>query len=278
MTIFERVLGGNLFFDFWKQLQQYIFSEGRLIQLITLQPIEIYKTDTELEIDTAKVKLSIKSNVENLVQRRIDRALNLLTLNRAENDAKSFAYDFDVIIKAQMAYEEVSRFFNFHFANQIYPIEDNKYYLHIEKFVFSSEDSKAVVHMPFILESKRWFWKKRMNGTAVLRAYINFHQPKYVVKTRNLTYELETGSYVLKTIDNLYHKHLIEFLTGFLQYNFQEELFHAKTEAQQQINSFQSQTNWLNGVINDLDLERISLEKEGVSALFLAEGKLHLIR
>ena len=118
MTIFERVLGGNLFFDFWKQLQQYIFSEGRLIQLITLQPIEIYKTDTELEIDTAKVKLSIKSNVENLVQRRIDRALNLLTLNRAENDAKSFAYDFDVIIKAQMAYEEVSRFFNFHFAKQ----------------------------------------------------------------------------------------------------------------------------------------------------------------
>ncbi|HNY56268.1 MAG TPA: hypothetical protein PKI86_11590, partial [Chitinophagales bacterium] len=67
MTIFERVLGGNIFFDFWKQLQQYIFSEGRFIQLITLQPIEIYKTETELEIDGAKVKLFIKSNVENLM-------------------------------------------------------------------------------------------------------------------------------------------------------------------------------------------------------------------
>ena len=81
MTIFERVLGGNIFFDFWKQLQQYIFSEGRFIQLITLQPIEIYKTETELEIDTAKVKLYIKSNVENLMQRRIESAINLLTIN-----------------------------------------------------------------------------------------------------------------------------------------------------------------------------------------------------
>ena len=31
MTIFERVLGGNIFFDFWKQVQQYLFSEKKLI-------------------------------------------------------------------------------------------------------------------------------------------------------------------------------------------------------------------------------------------------------
>ncbi len=102
MTIFERVLGGNIFFDFWKQLQQYIFSEGRFIQLITLQPIEIYKTETMLELDSAKVKLFIKCNVENLMQRRIERTLNLLTLNRSENQNKPAEYDFDVVIKAQM--------------------------------------------------------------------------------------------------------------------------------------------------------------------------------
>lgn len=278
MTIFERVLGGSLFSDFWKQLQQYIFSEGRFIQLITLQPIEIYKAETELEIDTAKVKLFIKSNVENLMQRRIDRAINLITLNRSENQINSFAYDFDIIIKAQVTYKDVSNFFNFHFANQTYTIEENKYYLHIEEFIFSNDFSKAVVHMPFTLETKRWFMRKKMKGTAVLKGHINFHQPKYVVKTRDLNYELETGSSVLNMIDKIYHQKLVEFLSGFLQYNFMEELYHAKTEAQQQINSFQEDSNWINGVINELDLERITLEKEGVNALFLAEGKLHLIR
>lgn len=277
MTIFERVLGGNIFFDFWKQLQQYIFSEGRFIQLITLQPIEIYKTETELEIDTAKVKLYIKSNVENLMQRRIERTINLLTLNLSENQ-KNTAYDFDVIIKAQMAYEEVAKFFNHHFANQTYTIEENKYYLFVEKFQFSNQGTKAVVHMPFSLESKRWFLKRKMSGVAIFKGSINFHHPRYVVKTRNLNYELETDSLILKTIDNFYHQHLVEFLAKFLQYNFKEELMHAKTEAQEQINSFQSQSNWIKGNIDELDLERITIENEGIHAVFLAEGKLHLIR
>lgn len=277
MAIFERVLGGSIFFDFWKQLQQYIFSEGRFIQLITLQPIEIYKTETELEIDTAKVKLFIKSNVENLMQRRIERTINLLTLNLSENQKKS-AYDFDVIIKAQMLYDDISKFFNHHFANQTYTIEEEKYYLHIEKFQFSNHGTKAVVHMPFSLESKRWFLKRKMSGTAIFKGSINFHQPKYVVKTRNLNYELETNSIILKLLDNLYHNQLIDFLAQFLQYNFKEELIHAKAEAQEQINSFQSQTNWVNGNIDELDLERITIENEGIHAVFLAEGKLHLIR
>lgn len=277
MTIFERVLGGNIFFDFWKQLQQYIFSEGRFIQLITLQPIEIYKTETALELDSAKVKLFIKCNVENLMQRRIERTLNLLTLNRSENQNKPAEYDFDVVIKAQMPYEEVSKFFNHHFANQTYTIEENKYYLYIEQFQFGNDGTKAVVHMPFSLESKRWFWKRKMHGTALLKGSINFHQPKYIVKTRNLKYELETASPVLKMIDNIYHQHLIDFLSGFLQYNFKEELMHAKTEAQQQIDSFQSQSNWVNGHIDEMDLERITIEQEGIHAVFLAEGKLHLI-
>lgn len=277
MTIFERVLGGNLFYDFWKQLQQYVFSEGRFLQLITLQPIEIYKTETELEIDTAKVKLFIKSNVENLMQRRINKTLSLLTFNSSGSTNDKRAYDFDILIKALMPYEEVSKFFNHHFAKQTYTIEENKYFLFIEEFIFENDGTKVLVRMPFTLESKRWFWKRKMSGTAVFKGAFNFHHPKYVLKTRNLYYELETDSLVLKAIDNIYHNKLVSFLHNFLQYNFKEELYHAKVEAQLQINSFQSQANWLNGVINDLDLERITIEPDGIHAVFLAEGKIHLL-
>ncbi|MFN8236608.1 MAG: DUF4403 family protein [Chitinophagales bacterium] len=278
MTIFERVLGGNIFYDFWKQLQQYLFSEGRFIQLITLQPIEIYKTETELEIDTAKVKLFIKSTVENMMQRRIERTLSLLTLNLYNKPKDALAYDFDILIKADMAYAEVSKFFNHHFANRTYTIEEDKYFLFIEEFHFGNQGTKALVRMPFELESKRWFLKRKIKGTAVFRGSFNFHHPKYVLKTRNLDYELETESYILKLIDSFYHIKLVEFLSSFLQYNFKEELFHAKVEAQLQINSLQSQSNWISGVINELDLERITIEEEGIHAVFLAEGKLHLMR
>lgn len=279
MSILERVLGGNIFYDFWKQVQQYIFSEKRFIQLITLQPIEIYNASSELEIDNAKIKLFIRSTVENIMQRRIDKTINLLTFNLSGNPKKdSFTYDFDVLIRAQMLYKDVSTFFNHHFSNQSYPIEENKYYLTIEKFHFHNHGTKAVVDVPFILDAKWWLFKRKMIGTAVVKGSINFHHPKFVVKTRNLNYELQTNSFILKVIDKFYHKELIKFLANFLQYNFKEELFLAKTEAQLQINEVQSQTNWINGSINDLDLERITIENDGIHGVFLAKGKLHMIR
>jgi hypothetical protein len=278
MAILERVLGGNIFSDFWKHLRQFIFSENRLFQLLTLQPVEIYKASTEIEIDHAKVKLDIKSDLENLMQRRIDRTIDLLTLNFSGRQKDAFVYDFDVLIKAQMEYEEVSKFFNHHFADQSYTIEEKKYYLEIKKFHFGSQGTKAVVEMPFELDAKWWLIRRKMAGTAVFKGSVNFHHPKYVVKTRNLNYDLETDSFILKVIDRFYHKELVSFLHDFLQYNFKEELFLAKVEAQLQINSFQHQTSWINGNINELDLERITIEPEGIHAVFLAKGKLHVIR
>jgi hypothetical protein len=276
MAIFERVLGGTIFYDFWTQVQQYLFSEKRLVQLLTLKPIEIYKTETELEIDKAKIKLQIKSNLENLVQRRIERTLNLLSLSKKQE--VSYAYNFDVIIKAQAQYKDVSNFFNFHFGNQRYEIEKDNYYLDIADFTFGNRGTKAVVELPFVLDAKWKFIKRKMSGKAIFTGSLNFHQPKYVVKTRNLNYELETKSYILKFIDTFYHKELIDFLHDFLQYNFKQELEQARIEAQKQIDSFQDQSNWINGTLNDLDLERITIENDGVHAVFLAEGKLHFLR
>lgn len=278
MTIFERVLGGNIFFDFWTQVQHYLFSEKRLVQLLTLKPIEIYKTETELEIDEAKIKLYIKSTLENLVQRRIERTFNMLTLNLLKNEETSYAYNFDVLIKAQMQYVDVSKFFNFHFGNQRYEIEKEFYYLDIENFTFGNRGTKAVVELPFVLDAKWKFIKRKMAGKAIFTGSLNFHQPRYVIKTRNLNYELETNSIILKIIDRFYHKELVAFLQDFLQYNFKRELEQAKTEAQHQIDSFQNQTNWINGMLDDLDLERITIENDGVHAVFLAEGKLHFLR
>lgn len=278
MTIFERIIGENIFIDFWKQIQQYVFTEGRFRQLITLQPIEIYKADTEMEFDTAKVQLSISSTVENLVQRRIERTINFLTLNLEENQKNLASYDFDVTVNAFMPYGEINKFFNHHFANQTYEIEEKKYYLHIKQFFFNNDGDKAVLHLPFILESKRWFWKRKMHGSALLTGYIIYHQPKDMVKIKDLSYQLETQSMVLNTVDTLYHDHIIEFLTDFLQYNFKDDLFHARTQAQEEINSYQEQNNWVNGIINTLELEKVSLHPDGVRGLFLANGKLHLIR
>ena len=82
MAIFESILGHNVFYEFWKQVQEYLFSKSRIFQLVTFKPIEIYNEKIELEVDTAKIKLHIRSSIENLMQRGIDRTLDLFITNR----------------------------------------------------------------------------------------------------------------------------------------------------------------------------------------------------
>jgi hypothetical protein len=117
-----------------------------------------------------------------------------------------------------------------------------------------------------------------MDGVAILTGAIDFHQPKNSIRIRNLHYRLETGSTLLKVIDRLYHATFLSFLNNFLQYNFREEIFHAKTEAQLQLNTIQHQASWMNGSIHTLDLDRVSIEAKGIEAVFLAKGKLHMVR
>ena len=136
MSFIDKIIGGNIFIDFWSQVQQYIFSSGRLRQLITLKPIEIYSADTALEIDTATVQLSIHSTIENLVQRRIERTINLLTLNLGENEKNLAAYNFDIDIKAFMPYEEVDKFFN-----KIFSFKDSFLLFFLSNFSFSFKNN-----------------------------------------------------------------------------------------------------------------------------------------
>lgn len=57
------------------------------------------------------------------MKRGVDRYISLFFTNRLSNK-KHFQYDFDVVIDAHMTYEQVSNFFNFHFSNQTFPLDE----------------------------------------------------------------------------------------------------------------------------------------------------------
>ncbi len=277
MKIFEKLPVHFIFSELRKRIQGTIFSDKRFIQLITLKPIELYQGETEVTIDTAVVKLKIDSQVENMMQRRIERTLDWLIMNGAGNSGNTFEYAFEVIIKALADYKDVSSFFNFHFAHKKYDIEPDKYALELGEFSFGNDATKMSVALPFTFYARWWKFHRVMRGVAYFRGSLNFHQPKFVIKTRNLNYTLETSNPLLRWIDQMYHAKLISFLHGFLQYNFKSELETAQKEAQEQIDKIQYQNSWIYGKIEELDLERITIEPDGLHGVFLAKGKLNLL-
>jgi hypothetical protein len=93
---------------------------------------------------------------------------------------------------------------------------------------------------------------------------------------RNLSYTVESKSMLLKWIDNFYHKQILDFLNTFLVYDFKEELYIAKLQAQEQLNDFQVERDWIHGNILNIDLERITIDHDALRAVFLANGKLEV--
>ncbi len=277
MKILEKLPVDFIFSELRKRIQGTFFSDKRFIQLITLKPIELYKGETEVTIDTALVALKIDSHLENIMQRRIERTLDWLTLNMANNTSNSFEYSFDVIIKAFARYNDVSSYFNFHFAHKKYDIEPDKYILELGEFDFGNEGTKMTVALPFTFYARWWKFRRVLKGIAHFRGSLNFHQPKFVIKTRNLNYTIETKNPLLRWINGFYHDRLISFLQDFLQYNFKAELDIAQKEAQEQIDKIQYQNSWIYGKIEELDLERITIEPDGLHGVFLAKGKLNLL-
>lgn len=278
MNIFERIIQDYLFKDIWVHLKSFLFNEKRWNQLISLKPIEIYSTTTDLEIDGAKVDLKIKGELENIVEKRISNVKNLLSFNFLDWTNNQANYKFKIIIKAKADYQNVSHFFNHHFANIKYDIEPNQYSILIKEFIVSSNNTKALVEVPFIIYTNKWYLKKQYEGKAYFSGSILFNNPAHTIKTRNLSYTLDSNSLIIKWVDRIYHKDIIDFLNTFLVYNFKEELFFAKLQAQQQLDSFQVDKDWIQGSILNLDLERITIDRDALHGVFVANGNLEVSR
>lgn len=292
MAILESVFGNNIFYDFWKQVQEYLFSKNRIFQLISFKPIVIYDEKVTLEFDTATINLHIKSTLENLMQRGIDRTLSFFISNRL-TDKKTFQYDFDVVIDAHITFPEVSNFFNFHFSNETFPLDEvpeeeqkkskskktelNKYNITLGKFDFFNKGSQLAANLTFDVDANWKYLKQKANGEINASAFIEYQKENFLIKTRNLSYELDSKNVILNGIDKYYHEQIIEQLQELLQYTFEDELQKVKEDAQRQIDSLQEQSTWISGTLNNLNVDKILIDSDGVHAILLADGFIDLI-
>lgn len=278
MTFFERIVGGDIFAGIWRQMRQFVFKENRLKQLFSLEPIEIYTTDTEVEFDKANVQLHIQAHLENIVQRRIERTKDIFTLNFLTRQFEAPAYTFHVAITAKASYPDISAFFTHHFGFQEYPIVKGRYSIFLEDFRASAEGTKAVIELPFCVNARFWFFRRKLFGTATFKGSLTFNNPPFTIRTRNLDYTLQTSSWLLKLVNWRRHREIVDFLSGFVTYNFREEIFHARVHAQELLNEYQHDNRWINGTVNELELDRLTIDPDALRGVFHARGKLHLVR
>jgi hypothetical protein len=274
MSLIDHFLKEEIIMQAWQQLQRMLSSEGRFRQLISLRPIELYNTSTKFEVDGAIIEIEMESFLENIIQKRIDHAANLLALGKwVLNESR--AYNFHVVVTARIDYNNAAIYLNNHFAGKDYYFDNNKYHLHIEQIRLREEKHVVIADVDAHGYVKSGFLTKKAKGTMVIHAHPVYINDKSLFSTRDLNYHIRHTDLLTRGISWWWHNDIRTLLQHTLEYPLEEDLFNGRVMAQEEMNRHQKQpTFWVNGMLTSLSLERIYYDQEGLQAVLLARGKL----
>lgn len=278
MSLIDRLLQQEIISQVWQQLYRMLSSESRIRQLFSLKPIDLYHTNTQFDVDGAEVDVEIESYLENILKKRMQRASDIITMGKWALE-ESRAYNFHVVVTAKMDYTNAAKYLNHHFAGKDFYFSEKRYYLHIDQIRLREENTQIIAEADVRGYARKGKIIKRSKGTLVMYGKPVYLHDKYLLITKDFNYTLHHTDMITRLISWWWHEELRTLLQDVLQYHLEEDLFNGKMMAQTEMNQHQQQSNlWVNGMLTDLDLQRIYTDQEGLQAVLMAKGKLELRR
>ena len=275
----EKKLSEKIASRAWAQVQKMALADNKQMrQLVSLKPIEIYDSNSSIVIDDARVDFKIKTYLENMIQKRINSEKRWYNIG-SWGSAESLRYNFNVVINSSMDYENANVYLNNNFSAQCFVFDGGRYRL--TPIAFEVSEARKKLHVESALTGSvrlgpfRFATKGRMicEFTPVYDAKLK------VIKVKQLDYQIRTRNLVLKLLDRIYHLPFKDFLEEIIELPVEELMFSAKIKAQEEINKHQQNPRYIfNGVLNDVELERINLTEEEINAVFLINGNMLLTR
>lgn len=279
MAIFDQIISRELAGRAWEQLQK-MFSgtdNQKIKQLLALKPIEVYETQTTLNIDDAEVNVNIKSYLENVIDNRNN--IKRRWFSSGFGTEENLFYNFHVVINGHIDYPNVQRYLQKNFVNQPFNFKKGRYKLLIKDIdikeragkIFSALILEGIIHF--------WFLKFRAKVIFFVDGVPYYDAELKTIRVKDVTYSLDTKNFLLRALDKYYHNSFKAFLTKWLHVNVEASLFKARVLAQEEMNKRQQTNNFMfNSVLKDLNIERIIVKEQEIEAVFFAQGKLRLAK
>ncbi len=263
----------------WEQVQKMALSDNKQIrQLVSLKPIEIYDSNSSIVIDNARIDFKIKTYLENMIQKRINSEKKWFNIG-SWGSAESFRYNFNVVINSSMDYENANIYLNNNFSAQSFDFDNGRYRLSPGEFKVTESKMKLQVDSTLNGSVRLGPFRFATKGNMICQFTPVYDSKLKVIKVTQLDYQIKTKNLVLKLLDKIYHLPFKEFLEEIIELPVEELMFTAKIKAQEEINKHQQNPRFLfNGVLKDVDLERISVTAEEINAVFLVNGSMLLTR
>lgn len=279
MAVYDKYFSRAVVEKAWQQIQESLISEdGRLRQLFALKPIDLYNDNADLKVNGAEVKLDIKSYLENLIQKRAKRGFNILRPFKGFSVKDVTNYKFNVVVNGKMDFKNIETWVRNTFKDVPYSFDEDRYILKLRDVVQIASNNKKLAFKLDIFGSVR-FWKFRFKTKSLLSLVVDpyYDAKTHYIKVKDIDYKFETANLILKVLDKFYHNAFKDFLRDSIEIGIEEDLFYARTQAQDAMNEYQQTENLVfNGYLNDLELERFEVQPKGLEAVFLAQGNIQL--
>ncbi len=279
MSVLNQLLSKEIAEKAWEQLQKMLFPSDRkqIKQLISLKPIEIYETKSSFNIDGADIQVGIKSYLENILENR--KNIRKKWLGLAFGTQESLTYGFHVVVNSAIDYPNAKIYLQNNYVDNPFNFNNDRYQLTIKDVDIKEKEKELSTDLSLEGSINIWFLKIRTKGILNVIGNPYYQTKDKTIRMKDLKYTFKSKNLVLKLLDKYYHKRFLSFLKDLIIIPIDEALFKAKILAQEEMNHHQKESRFVfNGILNDLELERLKVEERTIKAVFLAQGNLRLAK
>lgn len=280
MASFNSYISREVIGRAWGQIQESMVSDdNRLRQLLSFKPIDLYDTNTSLQVNGAKIDMEIKSYLENVLKKRASKGIRFWPFDRLSSQ-EPMKYQFNVVVNGKMDYKNIEIWVRNSFKDQLFSFRNGRYHLKLQDVKqIGQRDGKLFFELALQGSIKFLWFRFRLRSTLNFELVPVYDNKQYMVRVKNLDYEFTTSNILLNIFDKYYHAEFKRFLEEHVEISIREDLFTARIMAQEEMNKYQRKEKLIfNGYLNDLELERLSVEKKGIEAVFHAGGAVEFVR
>lgn len=275
MPALDRILHSEIIGLAWKKILLRL-RDGKLMQLMTLKPIQVFDEEMPYVLDGAQMKVDIDAHLENFIQKPIQRAFDILSMDFKSSGAM-LSYNISVDVNVRMDYQNMSIYLNNQFANKQYWILDDKIGLLFHEFKLNMKNKQLEVIVPMTIDAR--YKKLNYSGEAEVfaRANIIYDPLNMRIKITDISYVATSEKWILRLVNLFYYKEIVAALEEFLQFDIQDELNEGLELLQKEVERYNDEFTLLSGKASALKLNKIDIHPEGAAANLHIDGRVKLL-
>ncbi len=276
MPALNKILTSDIISEIWKSIILRI-KDGKIVQLMTLKPIEVYDETMPYEIDGADLKVDVKAYLENLLQKPIQRAFDFLSLDFKNMDKSLFSYNINVKADVCMDYKNLGIYLKKQFADKQYWILDDRIGLLFQDFKLSLKNNQLEVIVPMRIDAKYKALHYDGHADVFARGNIVYDPVSTIIKITNISYVATSEKFILRMVNLMYYNDIIQALEDFMQFNIQPELDEGLERLRKEVKKYDEEIKFVSGKVDILKLNRLELLPEGGKGYLQLKGRIKLL-